>query len=120
MPNRFELSNVVRKALKDSDLTAEKVLREALGIKEGGLTTAEGPHFPEGTAFIAWYKERAHSAIVRGGLINIDGKTFTSVSGAAAHITGRPTTNGWSFWQVKFPGKGEFIPIGKLRQAEVA
>lgn len=112
---RFRISEAVKRALTADNLTADAVLREALGIKTDGLTTSEGVSFPEGTVFVAWYKERAHGAIIRNGLIEIDGNTFTSVSGAAAHITGRPTTNGWAFWMCKFPGKSEFTPIISLR-----
>ena len=113
--NTFEISAAVRKALKAKNLTADAVLREALGIKNEGLVTSEGVTFPEGTIFVAWYKERAHGAIVKNSLLEIDGNTFTSVSGAAAHITGRPTTNGWAFWTCQFPGKKEFVPILSLR-----
>lgn len=113
--NTFEISVAVRKALKAANLTADAVLREALGIKNEGLVTSEGVTFPEGTIFVAWYKEKSWGAIVKNGLLDIDGKTFTAVSGAAAHITGRPTTNGWAFWHCKFPGKNEFVSIASLK-----
>lgn len=115
MTSRFLISPQVQKRLRELDLTAEDVIRKALDIKSEGLTVAEGVYFPEGTAFLAWYKEDAHVARLKDGAIVVGGKSFTSVSGAAAEITGRPTTNGWDFWQVKLPGKNEFFPIKTLR-----
>jgi hypothetical protein len=91
------------------------VLREVLQIKAEGLETAEGVIFPEGTAFLSWYKERPHWCHVKDGAIVIQGERFPSVSAAAVKITGRPT-NGWDFWQAKLPGKSEFVRISKLRQ----
>lgn len=115
MSNRNQISPLVQKRLKEMDLTADDVIRKALDIKAEGLSTSEGVFFPEGTAFLAWYKERPHWGIVKHGEIDIEGKKASSVSAAAAVVTGRPTTNGWSFWTVKLPGKNEFIPIMQFR-----
>lgn len=113
--NRNQISPLVQKRLKELDLNADDVIRKALEIKAEGLSTSEGVFFPEGTAFLAWYKDRPHWGIVKGGTIEIEGKSANSVSAAAAVITGRPTTNGWDFWVVKLPGKNEFIPIKSFR-----
>jgi hypothetical protein len=111
-----QISNTVVDALKAVGMTPEDFLRQALNIaKPEGMTTAEGVTFPEGTAFIAWYKDRAHWGHVKNGAIEIMGERFTSVSSAAVKVTGRPT-NGWDFWQCKLPGKGEFVRISKLRE----
>jgi len=115
MKRTITLSPEVAKALELGDLNAEQILREALRIKPEGFTTSEGVVFPEGTAFLAWYKDRPYWGHICGGLFEIHSEQFTSVSSAAGKITGRPT-NGWDFWQCKFPGKGEFIRISKLRQ----
>ncbi len=114
MSSRYELSQVVQKRLKEANLTADEVLRKALGLKNEGFTTFDGTYFPEGSVFVTWYKDRACSAIVKNGVIEIDGATFNSLSGAAAHYTGRPTTNGWSFWSVRLPGKQEFVLCSTL------
>jgi hypothetical protein len=115
MARRYEISPQLMKILRERNLTAEEVIRKALGIKAEGLN-AEGVFFPEGTAFLAWYKDNAHVGRVKEGAIEINGKRFTSVSGAAASVTGRPTTNGWSFWMVKLPGKNEFQNISTFRE----
>lgn len=111
MSNRYEISSLVQKRLKAENLTADDVLRKALNIKAEGFTTSDGTFFPEGTTLVALYKGKAVSAIVKNGGIDIDGKAFNSLSAAAAHFTGRPTTNGWGFWYAKFPGKPELITV---------
>jgi hypothetical protein len=115
MAIRYIISPMIQKRLKEMNLTAEDVIREALNIKAEGLSTAEGVFFPEGTTFLAWYKDEPRVGRLKGGAIVVDGESFTSVSGAAAKVTGRPTQNGWDFWLVKFPGKSEFFPIKTLR-----
>lgn len=116
MPSRYQISTLVQKKLKELNLTAEDVIRKALDIKSEGFTPAEGVFFPEGTALLAWYKDRPHWGIVKNGSIDMEGEAFSSISGAAAKVTGRPTTNGWDFWLVKMPGKNEFVPIKTFRK----
>ena len=111
-----QISDAVASALKAVGMTPEDFLRQALNVKVEGLT-AEGVMFPEGTAFLAWYKDRPYWGHVKNGAIEIQHERFTSVSAAAGKITNRPT-NGWDFWQCKFPGKGEFVRISKLRAGE--
>lgn len=113
-PKTVTISADVAKALALGNLNADQVLREALKLKPEGLTTAEGVTFPEGTALLAWYKDRPYWGHVKDGMIEIQDERFTSVSSAAGKITHRPT-NGWDFWQCKLPGKGDFVRISKLR-----
>lgn len=114
MSSRYELSAAVQKRLKDLNLTAEDVIRKALGMNKEGFTTSDGTYFPEGTVFMSWYKDRACSAIVKNGELTIEGKPFNSLSSAAAHYTGRPTTNGWGWWNVKLPGTQAFVLASSL------
>jgi len=115
--SRYSLSPIVQRELKNRDLSADEVIREALRIKNEGFTAGKDKYFPEGTVFIAWYKNRALSAVVKNGALEVEGKEYSSLSAAAAHYTGRPTTNGWDFWSVRLPGKSEFIPAPKAAQA---
>lgn len=108
------ISAPVAKALEAVGMSADDFLRQALNIKPEGFTTSEGVSFPEGTAFMAWYKDRPYWGHVKAGALEFMGERFTSVSSAAGKITGRPT-NGWDFWQCKLPGKSEFVRISKLR-----
>ena len=117
MNNRFQLSALVQRKLRELDLTVEEVVRKALDIKGEGFDAGDGVHLPEGTVLLAWYKDNAYTGRVKEGELTVEGKGFTSLSGAAASITGRPTTNGWDFWlSVKFPGKNEFVPLKSLRK----
>jgi len=118
MAHRNAISPLVQKRLKEMNLTADDVLRKALNVKAEGLATSEGAFFPEGTIFLAFYKDKPYTAIVKDGQIVIDqtGHAFTSVSGAAADITGRPTTNGWAFWMVRLPGSNKVDPIASFRK----
>jgi alkylated DNA nucleotide flippase Atl1 len=44
---------------------------------------------------------RSREATIRDdGLIEIDGKTFSSPSGAGGYVRGGKSTNGWYFWQL--------------------
>jgi hypothetical protein len=115
MSGRYQISSLVQNKLKELNLTAEDVIRKALNIKVEGIIT-DGIAFPEGTVFLSWYKDAAHTARVKEGSIIINGKSVTSVSAAAAVVTGRATTNGWDFWTVKLPAKNEFIPIKTFRK----
>lgn len=119
MSERYSISPIVQRELKARNVTADEVLRDALKIKNEGFTSGE-KFFPEGTVFIAWYKNRALSAMVKDGCIEVDGKPYSSLSGAAAHFTGRPTTNGWDFWSVRVPGKAEFIPAKAAAEKRAA
>ena len=119
---KFQLSPEVQKVLAERGLSAEEVIRKSLHIKTEGMDAGEGVIFPEGTEFLAWYKGRPHWGTVKNGAFvthryEIVGEdSFTSVSGAAASITGRPTQNGWHFWMAKTAGKNEFVPIMQFRQ----
>lgn len=116
MAGRYQISPLVQSKLKELNATADEILRKALHIKLEGLQAAEDVFFPEGTAFLAWYKDKPRFGIVKEGAIEIEGERCPSVSAAAAKITGRPTTNGWDFWLVKVPGKNEFKPIKEFRK----
>ena len=85
------LSNEVSRALKATGFTADQLLRDVLQIRPDGMQTKEGVFFPEGTAFVAWYKTRAYWGTVAVGSIDMNGEQFPSVSSAASRITGRPT-----------------------------
>lgn len=110
----LHISEPVAAALAAAGRTADEALRELLNIPADGFTT-EGVTFPEGTYFRTWYKDRPYWGLVNNGAFEIHGKRFTSVSAAAASITGRPTTNGWEFWECRLPKRVNWIRINKLK-----
>lgn len=60
MRKTVAVSPAVAKALEAVGMSADDFLRQALNIKAEGFTTSEGVSFPEGAAFLAWYKDRPH------------------------------------------------------------
>ena len=71
--------------------------------------------FPAGSEFMADYKGKAHSGIVKDGKLELsDGGKFTTPSAAAVHVTGS-SVNGWRFWKCKLPGASQFVLIERLR-----
>lgn len=68
----------------------------------------------EGAWMIGVIEGDLRQTIASKGLLWIGDKSFTSMSGAAAEATGRPTQSGKSFWRIVFrPGKG-FVELEKL------
>lgn len=114
MNKKITVSNEVALAIAASKKSADEILRELLLKDVDGLVTKEGVVFPNGTAFLAWYKGRAYYANVVKGMIEIMDQRVDTVSAAAKIITRRPV-NGWDFWQCKRPQDGEFIQCSKIR-----
>lgn len=114
--SRYKLSLPVQKRLKAKNLTAENVIRKALGMDEG-WTSTDGAYFPNDTVFMKRlpYKGRMCGAVVKDGKLMIENKSFTSLSAAAAHYTGLETTNGWGWFDVRFAGEEKWLPASKFK-----
>lgn len=120
MSSRYHISPQVQARLREMNVTADSVLRQTLDIRAQGFDV-DGNHFPEGTIFIAIYKDGVYSCRVKDGAVIVDGddkrQEHSSLSGAAASITGRPTTNGLDFWgSVKLAGKNEAVSLKSFRK----
>jgi hypothetical protein len=62
------------------------------------------------------YKGRRHEGrLLRGGRLQINGHTYSSVSAAAIHISGHQE-NGWRTWRYIDESTGEEKSIDALRQ----
>jgi len=85
------------------------------GLDSGRPWIKKGVTFQEGTEFRALYKNNYYYGKVEDGALSIDGKSFTSPSRAARHVTGN-SVNGWIFWECKLPGKNSFQIIDSLRR----
>lgn len=110
----IQISDAVAAALEARRTTADAFLRQAFDIKEPGLDLEGGVHLPNGTKFAGWFKDKPVGGVVQDGAMVIEGHRFTSPSGAAKHVAGRPV-NGWEFWEVKVPGAMVWVPLDSLR-----
>jgi hypothetical protein len=105
-------NDVIRGLLKLPRLAAKSMKSATNGSRPWIVSDTS---FPAGSEFIADYKGRAHSAVVKDGRLEIgDGTKFTTPSAAAVHITGN-NVNGWRFWKCKLPGTSQFVLIERLR-----
>ena len=75
-------------------------------LVEAGLLSADAE-------LVANSHGQEHVARLRGGEVELDGKVYPSLSGAAVAVTGKPT-NGWSFWRSRRGEKA--VPLAKLRE----
>ena len=125
----FDVFKAITARRPAEDVSENDVLRQLFGLPPAGDTRAtEGRHqagdwvakgvrFPQGTELRAKYKGRIHRAEVRDGALMLEGKRFDSPSSAAMSITGNPV-NGWTFWEAKLPGQGNWQSMKSLRDAE--
>ncbi|MGH8111143.1 MAG: DUF4357 domain-containing protein [Rhodanobacteraceae bacterium] len=113
-------------SLRDSeDVSYNDVLRRLLSLPVKPSMTRQvadardwltkGVRFPSGTEFRAPYKGQLIEARVENGALHLNGKNFTSPSGAAMTITGGPV-NGWTFWECRTPGSASWRSINALRK----
>lgn len=110
----------IQKTLEEMNLSAieaQQLFEEIQRQKPDGITI-EGVRFPEGTAFLNWYKGNIYVCRVKNGLIvndNFPDEPETALSGAAAQITGREHTNGQDWWTlVVYPNRKQIIPFRKI------
>ncbi|MBX3703590.1 MAG: DUF2924 domain-containing protein [Steroidobacteraceae bacterium] len=88
----------------------EKVVRP-----DPGDLVIKGVRLPAGTALRATYKGQTHLARVANGALQLDGRSFGSVSAAAMHITGNPV-NGWKFWHIQLPDQMGWRSLNSFRE----
>ena len=131
MPNiqvDFEVFKAITARRPSEDVTENDVLRQLFGLgtstrsqRAGGLRhqpgdwVSKGVHFPQGTQARAKYKGQLHLAEVKDGALMLNGKRYDSPSAAAMAITSNKPVNGWTFWEVKLPGRGDWQVMKDLR-----
>ena len=76
---------------------------------------AEGIRFPAGTEFRASYKGQSWLGRVERGALVVNGRRFDTPSAATVFITKSPS-NGWTFWECRFPGQASWQLIKGLRR----
>lgn len=130
MPNiyvDFDVFKAITARRPSEDVTENDVLRLLFGLPSAstkpapesrhraGDWVAKGVRFPQGTQVRAKYKGQLHLAEVKDGALVLEGRRYDSPSAAAMAITKSPT-NGWTFWEVKVPGQGDWRPMKELRE----
>lgn len=130
MPNiqiDFDVFKAITARRSSEDITENDVLRQLFGLPSltappvaggrhnPGDWVAKGVRFPPGSQFRAKYKGQLHLAEVKEGGLMLNGQRYDSPSSAAMAITKSPV-NGWTFWEVKIPGRGEWQTMKQLRR----
>lgn len=128
----IEIDFDVYKALilrrSSEEVSENDVLRDLLGLppkkSTGPAAASAGPapgdwvtrgaRFPTGTEFRANYRGQTYLGRVQDGALMINGKSFSSPSAAARHVT-RNNVNGWNFWECRLPGQAGWKTIKALR-----
>jgi hypothetical protein len=71
--------------------------------------------FPAGSEFLADYKGKTYTGVVKDGKLELsDGHKFSTPSAAAVHVT-KTNVNGWRFWRCKLPSQSQFVLVERLR-----
>jgi Restriction Enzyme Adenine Methylase Associated len=123
----FEVFKELTSRRATEDFTCNDVIRELLQLRQrtrnGGKSVPNGGKpwivsdttFPAGSEFMAEYKGRTHSGVVKDGKLELsDGHKFSTPSAAAVHIT-NTNVNGWRFWRCKLPGESQYVLAERLR-----
>lgn len=109
---------VLRRLLKLGAVSAPPAKPLASASKTGW--TGKGVMLPAGTELRMEYRGREHRGIIENAAWVVEGKSFKSPSAAAGGVAmtksgGRPSLDGWKYWQVKRPGDDRWIALGSLR-----
>lgn len=124
----FDVFKALTARRPSEDVTENDVLRQLFGLTprtgdaraagtrhQPGDWVSKGARFPQGTEARANYKGQLHLAEVRDGALMLNGKRYDSPSAAAMAITNNKPVNGWTFWEVKLPGRGDWQTMKDLR-----
>ncbi|WP_353642927.1 hypothetical protein [Mesorhizobium sp. WSM2239] len=90
--------------------------------RDGGAWTGKGVSLPAGTELRMEYRGREHRGVIENSAWVVEGQRFNSPSAAAGAVAitksgGRPSLDGWKYWQVKRPGDADWIGLATLRRA---
>jgi hypothetical protein len=124
----FDVFKAITARRASEEVTENDVLRQLFGLASAtagaraagsrhqpGDWVSKGVRFPQGTQARAKYKGQLHLAEVKDGALVLNGKRHDSPSSAAMAVTNNTPVNGWTFWEVKLPGSGEWQTMKRLR-----
>ncbi len=121
----FDVYKALTNKRASEKTTYNDVLRELLGLEKQNSVcekrsdrdlVVDGVVFPEGTELRKEYKGKIYQAVIQNGSILLNAKKFSSASAAAIHITGS-NVNGRRFWEVRLPGKANWILMSRYIEA---
>jgi hypothetical protein len=124
---------IARQAFEESP---NDVLRRLLGIDGSPAVSSpnvnssgpvgkawfgKGVELPHGTQLRMEYNGKVHTGLIDNGVWKVEGTESGSPSDAAASVArtkdgGKPSLNGWNYWQVKRPNDRTWRPISGLRK----
>lgn len=123
----FEVFKELTNRRSTEDVTCNDVIRDLLNLpqqtKHQTKSAANGnkpwivsdTSFPAGSEFMADYKGKTYSGVVKDGKLELNGgHKFSTPSAAAVHIT-NTNVNGWRFWRCKLPGQSQYVLVERLR-----
>jgi hypothetical protein len=123
----FEVFKEITSRRPTEDVTCNDVIRDLLKLPKRARGAAKlAPNggkpwivsdtaFPAGSEFVAEYKGKTYSGIVKDGKLELsDGHRFSTPSAAAVHTT-NTNVNGWRFWRCKLPGQSQYVLAERLR-----
>ncbi len=135
----FDVHKLIETERQNFSETPNDVLRRLLGLspqpipkkeaqkseRDPGAWTGKGVLLPTGTELRMEYRGREYHGIIRNASWLVEGQAFKSPSAAAGGVTttkagGRPSLDGWKYWQVRRPGDAGWTLINSLRPTDDA
>ena len=121
----FEVFKELTNRRPTEDVTCNDVIRGLLKLSQEAnhKPAANGSKswivsdtsFPAGSEFMADYKGKTYSGVVKDGKLELsNGHRFSTPSAAAVHLT-NTNVNGWRFWRCKLPGQSQYVLAERLR-----
>jgi hypothetical protein len=122
----LDLYKLIEAERQSFDESENDILRRLLNLEQKqtpivkhsgsqGVDIGSGVFLPDGTILKKRFKGNLYEFKVENGKIWVNGKGYTSASGAAVAVTGS-SVNGWIFWKVKRPDDIDFRLLDDLRK----
>ena len=132
----FDVNKKIELARTSFEETPNDVLRRLLGLPAQGPQThqnnfqaiptgrpwsGKGVELPHGTELRMDYNGKVYQGLVQDGSWVVEGTQSLSPSDAAGSVAttkdgGRPSLNGWNYWQVKRPTDRTWKQLSSLRK----
>jgi len=126
----FEVHKKIEAERRGFSETPNDVLRRLLGMPEisdtdpeisptGRAWSSHGVTLPHGTRLRATYNSRTHEGQINDGIWLVEGKSFTSPSGALKGVAytkkgTRPSVDGWKYWEVRLSDSDTWESISDM------